>query len=165
MPTFKTIRQTAALGILPEHRLWTMREQKILPGIQTGTRFMVNVDALVTMLDSESGKNMDGVSKGSSDNARFGALRRKVADMIRSALAEDAYCKSYEGSWEVATEYRDYFEDETASLPPKLYRLTLHCYVLGPARHYDWTGKTFSEALDKAEREIMGWAQDYADLQ
>ena len=58
MPTFKTIRQTAALGILPEHRLRIMQKQGLLPGIFAGTRFLVNVDALVAHLDEESTKSL-----------------------------------------------------------------------------------------------------------
>lgn len=54
MPTFKTIRQTAALQILPEHRLRLMLKQGLLPGIQAGNRFMVNVDALVAQLNAMS---------------------------------------------------------------------------------------------------------------
>ena len=56
MLEFKTIRQVAALGILPENRLRQMRKQKLLPGIQSGNRFLVNVDALVELLNRESGK-------------------------------------------------------------------------------------------------------------
>ena len=54
MPTFKTIRQTAALGILTEHRLRLMVAQGVCPGIRTGNRFLVNVDALVELLDKQS---------------------------------------------------------------------------------------------------------------
>ena len=54
MPTFKTIRQTAALGILTEHRLRLMVAQGGCPGIRTGNRFLVNVDALVELLDKQS---------------------------------------------------------------------------------------------------------------
>ena len=43
---FLTIRQTAAAGILPEHRLRAMRAAGTLPGFLSGTRFYVNVDAL-----------------------------------------------------------------------------------------------------------------------
>lgn len=56
MPVFKTIRQTAATGILTEHRLRLMVAQGICPGIRTGNRFLVNVDALVAMLDAQSRK-------------------------------------------------------------------------------------------------------------
>lgn len=54
MPTFKTIRQTAATGILTEHRIRLMVEQGICPGISTGNRFLVNVDALAELLDKQS---------------------------------------------------------------------------------------------------------------
>lgn len=51
MPTFKTIRQTAATGLLTEHRLRLMVAQGTCPGIRTGNRFLVNVDALAELLD------------------------------------------------------------------------------------------------------------------
>lgn len=54
MATFKTIRQTAATGILPEHRLRLLVAEGKCPGIQTGNRFMVNVDALIEALDTQS---------------------------------------------------------------------------------------------------------------
>ena len=54
MPTFKTIRQTAALRILTEHRLKLMVAQGVCPGVRTGNRFLVNVDALVELLDKQS---------------------------------------------------------------------------------------------------------------
>ena len=56
MPKFKTIRQTAATGILPEHRLRLMQKQGSLPGIQVGDRFLVNVDLLVELLNAASKK-------------------------------------------------------------------------------------------------------------
>lgn len=54
MPVFKTIRQTAAMGILSEHRLRLMVAEGKCPGIRTGNRFLVNVTALAEMLDRES---------------------------------------------------------------------------------------------------------------
>ena len=57
MPTFKTIRQTAALQILPEHRLRLMQKQGLLPGIQAGNRFLINVDALISQLNAMSTEN------------------------------------------------------------------------------------------------------------
>ena len=54
MPEFKTIRQTAATGILSEHRLRLMVAQGVCPGIKTGNRFLINVSALAEMLDEES---------------------------------------------------------------------------------------------------------------
>lgn len=54
MTTFKTIRQTAATGILSEHRLRILVAQGKCPGIKTGNRFLVNNEALVEMLEAES---------------------------------------------------------------------------------------------------------------
>lgn len=54
MSTFKTIRQTAATGILTEFRLRIMQKTGKLPGIQVGNRFLVNVDQLVEQLERES---------------------------------------------------------------------------------------------------------------
>ena len=56
MPEFKTIRQTAATGILSEHRLRIMVAQGQCPGIKAGNRFLVNSPALAEMLDAESRK-------------------------------------------------------------------------------------------------------------
>lgn len=58
MPTFKTIRQTAATGLLTEHRLRLMVAQGTCPGIRTGNRFLVNVEALADLLDKQSRERM-----------------------------------------------------------------------------------------------------------
>lgn len=47
---FKTIRQTAALGIINENYLRKMREDGQLPGFRIGSRFMVDVDRLIDQL-------------------------------------------------------------------------------------------------------------------
>lgn len=54
MIQFKTIRQTAAMGILPEHRLRILVAQGKCPGVYSGTRFLVNVNRLIELLDQES---------------------------------------------------------------------------------------------------------------
>ena len=59
MPEFTTIRQTAATGILPEHRIRLMVAAGQCPGIKTGNRFLVNVSALAEMLDAESRKTKE----------------------------------------------------------------------------------------------------------
>ena len=51
---FRTIRQTAALGILPEHRLRLMYKENRLPGIYSGSRFLINVSALIEQLNNET---------------------------------------------------------------------------------------------------------------
>lgn len=59
MPNFKTIRQVAALGLLSENHLRLLVAQGKCPGIRTGNRFMVNVDALAEMLDAKSRECME----------------------------------------------------------------------------------------------------------
>ena len=54
MATYKTIRQTAALGILSEHFLRHLVARGQCPGVYTGNRFLVNVEALVEQLDRQS---------------------------------------------------------------------------------------------------------------
>ena len=58
MLEFRTIRQTAATGILPEYRLRLMVVEGICPGIKTGNRFLINVPALAEMLDAKSRKEV-----------------------------------------------------------------------------------------------------------
>ncbi len=59
MPKFKTIRQTAATGLVTENFLRLLVARGKCPGIKTGNRFMVNVDALAEMLDAESRRNVE----------------------------------------------------------------------------------------------------------
>lgn len=54
MTQFKTIRKTAATGIVPESFLRSLVAQGKCPGIYSGNRFLVNVDALLEQLDAES---------------------------------------------------------------------------------------------------------------
>ena len=54
MTQFKTIRKTAATGIVPESFLRSLVAQGKCPGVYSGNRFLVNVDALIEQLDTES---------------------------------------------------------------------------------------------------------------
>lgn len=90
---------------------------------------------------------------------RFNALRRKTADAIKYELSLDGHCKSYEGTWEIGLSFPDYFQDETGTADADFVEITLHCYVLGPHRHYKWQGSTFLDALRKAEAEVDSWIE------
>lgn len=81
---------------------------------------------------------------------RFLTLRADLFAAIRHSLEQDGHCKSYEGR--LAMQWPHYFEEE--------YTITLDCYVIGPSRHYYWTGKDFTEALDNAEKDIRAWIQE-----
>lgn len=56
---FKTIRQTAATGILTEYRIRCLVAEGKCPGIVTGNRFLVNVEALKEMLNAQSRGNVN----------------------------------------------------------------------------------------------------------
>ena len=51
IPTFLTIRQTAAIGVLSEHHLRLMEKQGRLPGIRTGKTFRMNFEMLLACWD------------------------------------------------------------------------------------------------------------------
>lgn len=59
MPKFRTIRQTAATGILSEHRIRLMVAAGTCPGIKAGNRFLINVPALVEQLERMSRESKD----------------------------------------------------------------------------------------------------------
>lgn len=88
---------------------------------------------------------------------RFWELRAKVFNAIQAAVNQDVCCKNCEGTFEWTAQYPDYFEDTEASAVPNYYILRLYCYILGPHRHYEWSGTTPDECLDKAEKEISDW--------
>lgn len=94
------------------------------------------------------------------EQKRFAELRKKVAKAIQHYLQEDCGHKSYEGTWETLISYPSYFDDETATAGPDSYQLKLHCYILGPSRHYGWIGKNWREALDKCEEHIDAWVRE-----
>ena len=51
IPRFKTIRQTAATGILPEHLLRKLEKQGLLPCVYSGKKCLINFDRLVEQLN------------------------------------------------------------------------------------------------------------------
>jgi hypothetical protein len=58
----------------------------------------------------------------------------------------------------VVVVFPNYFESRgDADCDPNAYGVELHCYVLGPHRHYKWNGSTLGEALRKATRDVKRW--------
>lgn len=92
----------------------------------------------------------------SNDLLSLFALRHRLFEYIAKALAEDGHCKSYEGS--MAVQFPNYFE-ERASDPQ--FTVCLDCYVIGPSRHYSWSGATLSEAIEKAATDINAWCDEW----
>ena len=99
----------------------------------------------------------------SKEYYRLLGLRKRLFLMIAAQLKEDPCCKSYEGALEVSCEYPCYFDDSEAEHRPSYYCITVHCYVLGPARHYEFTGRSLNDALDKFEKALNEWEEEMED--
>lgn len=91
------------------------------------------------------------------DLTNFGKLRVNLFTAIRECLEVDNYCKSYEGALTIEIHFPSYFQ-ENGEL---LWNIHLSCYLIGPSRGYDWEGKTFEEALEKAEKDIYQWLKEH----
>jgi hypothetical protein len=84
---------------------------------------------------------------------RFLKIREELFDAIKKDLEKDGHCKSYEGAMEIG--FPNFFDDSAPH--ENSWRITLHCYVVGPRRHYEWMGKTLDEAVGKMEKDIKKW--------
>lgn len=56
---FKTIRQAAMILGIPEHFLRSLVARGVCPGVYSGNRFLVHVEALREYLDAESHKAIE----------------------------------------------------------------------------------------------------------
>lgn len=93
--------------------------------------------------------------------SRFLKLRADLFEEIKNRLSEDGHCKSYEGALSIG--FPDYFQsqpDSTRHENGDCFSIHLDCYVVGPSRHYDWTGHTLELALEKAEKDIRSWIKN-----
>lgn len=100
------------------------------------------------------------------DLERLMALRAELFTAIKEALARDGHCKSYEGTFAILMP--NYFEHtgQNAYGSSEEWVIKLDCYVIGPSRHYHWSGETFTAALEKAEVNIRQWiAEDKAEAE
>lgn len=90
---------------------------------------------------------------------KFLELRKWFMEKLKKMDDEGdlEYCKSYEGSFELALVYPNFFESEAPYEEKPYVCITLHCYVIGPHRHYDWKGNTIEDAVSKARSDIEKW--------
>lgn len=79
---------------------------------------------------------------------RLYRFRHKLFDLIENV--DDGYHKSYEGAMDVRFHYPNIFEDEPVE-KVDFVEIEVHCYLLINGRHITFEGKTFDDALDKAE--------------
>ena len=57
-PTFLPVHKTAQLGFISETCLRNMVKDGRCPGVYSGRKFLVNVDALIEQIDRESRANV-----------------------------------------------------------------------------------------------------------
>lgn len=91
-----------------------------------------------------------------SDEELVARLRKTIFERIEQCLAEDGYCKSYEGQLTVSKHYPNYFQHQDCETDPT-WAVELHLCVFGPNRHYKWSGATLGEAVAKAGCEVASW--------
>jgi hypothetical protein len=89
-----------------------------------------------------------------SIDQRLDAFRALVHRGVKRALELDGHCKRYEGELFYSIEVPSYFDFAAA---PCTHKLWLHCYVLGPARQYQWSGTTADELFDLATADVERW--------
>lgn len=81
---------------------------------------------------------------------RFQKLHHKVKEACEQVVNEGGCSKSYDGRMSFSIDLPAFYEEDQAPL----YHIHLQCYLIGPARSYDWFGLTSDECLDKAEADI-----------
>ena len=94
------------------------------------------------------------------DKARTAALVHRLRELLFEGigleLEIDDHHKSYEGAVDIVHSYPSYFERDEAPV----WIVKVHCYVLGPSRHYEWQDKDLSKALGRAILEVEGWVEE-----
>ena len=70
--------------------------------------------------------------------------------------------KFYEGEWEITFHYPGWDEDSTGTFQPDFCKIKLHCYLIGPSRHYEWKG-TLEEAMTRCKKEVTQWCKEVYD--
>lgn len=96
--------------------------------------------------------------------AEFSALRKRLAEALAALLKEDPHHKSYEGSWELTFCFNDVFRDPEGDAPPYFFMIRLHCYLIGPSRHYEWGGTSWEEALLRCRHDVEMWIKEAFEI-
>jgi hypothetical protein len=86
---------------------------------------------------------------------RLADLRTHLFDAIAFELHTGGGAKAYEGTFEL--HFPNYWE--TRDQDPR-FSIVLHCYAVGPSRHYTWSGRTWASALNKCESDVQQWISE-----
>lgn len=110
---------------------------------------------------------VDAIHEQPTGIAALDLFRILVRTNVRAAIARDGHHKRYEGmvsycvNMPPVVDWRT-MPDPMGVQPPMQaeHVLRLYCYVLGPAREYEWKGATMAEVFAKATEEFMGWVKE-----
>ena len=94
-----------------------------------------------------------------NENDLFQAFRQKVFGYIEKQLQVDGHHKSYEGAIDLSYCYPNYFEQDRGVMVV----IELHCYLIGPTRHYKWYGDSVVKCLLEANKDLDGWIREGAE--
>ena len=83
--------------------------------------------------------------------SNFLCFRELVFGGIANALQKCGHHKGYEGAIEI--HFPNYFDSDG-------YLIVLYCYVFGPARYYEWSGKTLGDTVSKAFNDVTRWLRE-----
>jgi hypothetical protein len=90
------------------------------------------------------------------DLAALADLRRVLFAAIANATPHHG--KSYEGA--MTLHMPDWFQQGEPR--PDAWAVEIHCYVLGPGRHYQYEARTLGEAVAKARADVDAWIAEEA---
>lgn len=90
-------------------------------------------------------------------------FRGLVFGGIEKSLAQSSHCKGYEGRIEYGVALPSYFEAKHEREVPPEHQLCLHCYVLGPSRHYKWTAPSLDQVFENATADVRKWIAELAE--
>lgn len=93
----------------------------------------------------------------------FLALRRELFDHFDNGGMPMEH-KSYEGAFDLVVAFPGYFDECVPTNEPDFYQIKLHCYVMGPARHYFWESTSLKEAVRMARNDINKWIAEEKEM-
>lgn len=87
---------------------------------------------------------------------RFTELRKNYAHALATTkyIADDRPYPMM-GAFEVTAIFPDFYRDQTGTGIPQEWDIDLLCYIDPTQERAIWSGRTFSEALDKCEPDVL----------
>lgn len=70
--------------------------------------------------------------------------------------------KMYEGEWEVTFRFPGWDDCIKGTVQPDWCKIKLHCYLIGPSRHYEWAG-TLEGAMARCKNDVTQWCEEVYD--